>query len=168
MHIFLLDASALVKRYAPKPGDLLVDHLFASAARERLACLTLGAAEVAAVLVRKRNAGRLTSIQYAAALLRLRLEVIDALDFAKDPADDGPLLAALPFLDKYSLNATDALLLRIALDKAAFRRLTGDDVVLVTTDLRLARAAHAEGLLTFNPEMQTQADLDALLQDATP
>ena len=40
---------------------------------------------------------------------------------------------------------------------------TGDDLVLVTSDQRLLRAAQVEGVLTFNPETQTEGDLDALL-----
>ena len=39
----------------------------------------------------------------------------------------------------------------------------GDDLVLVASDQRLLRAAQAEGLVTFDPETQSQADLDALL-----
>ena len=38
-----------------------------------------------------------------------------------------------------------------------------NSLVLVVTDRRLLRAAQAEGLLTFDPETQTQAELDAFL-----
>ncbi len=38
-----------------------------------------------------------------------------------------------------------------------------DDSVLFTPDPRLLQVAQAEGLVTFNPETQTQADLDTLL-----
>jgi predicted nucleic acid-binding protein len=57
MPAFLLDASALVKRYANETGSAVVDYLFAHTARDRLMCLMLGAAEVAAALVRKPNGG---------------------------------------------------------------------------------------------------------------
>lgn len=66
-------------------------------------------------------------------------------------------------ITKHSINATDAMLLRSALDVVANLRARGDDLVLVAADRRLLRAAQIEGLLTLNPETQTTADLDALL-----
>jgi len=39
----------------------------------------------------------------------------------------------------------------------------GNQLVLVSSDQRLLKAAQAEGLFTFDPETQSQADLDALL-----
>ena len=55
-------------------------------------------------------------------------------------------------------------MLRSALDVATPLRVAGDDVVLVASDLRLLRAAEAEGLPTLNPETQTSAHVDALLR----
>jgi 3-hydroxyisobutyrate dehydrogenase-like beta-hydroxyacid dehydrogenase len=51
----------------------------------------------------------------------------------------------------------------MALDVATRRRAAGHDLVLMTTDPPLLRAARREGLTTFNPERQTQAELDALI-----
>jgi len=42
-------------------------------------------------------------------------------------------------------------------------RAGGNDLVLVAADHRLLKAARAEGVLAFDPEAQTQPDLDALL-----
>ena len=39
MNHFLLDASALAKRYHPENGLALVNHLFASVSNIRLSCL---------------------------------------------------------------------------------------------------------------------------------
>src|SRR5262245_30643899 len=105
MNRFLLDASALVKRYGPETGSPVVDHRFASATRDRLLCLMLGAAEVAAALVRKRNGGQITPAVFAMAMLRLRAEVLDAADFGKLPTDNALISASLPLLEKYSINA---------------------------------------------------------------
>jgi hypothetical protein len=60
-------------------------------------------------------------------------------------------------------NSTDALILRCALDKAVNLRHDGDDLILVSSDARLIRAAKAEGLPTFDPENDDQATLDALI-----
>ncbi|MDE0683951.1 MAG: hypothetical protein OXI63_13625 [Candidatus Poribacteria bacterium] len=59
-------------------------------------------------------------------------------------------------IETYSLNSVDAMVLRSALDVAAERRNIGDVLVLVASDQRLLRAAHAEGLQIFNPEQDSQ------------
>lgn len=163
MNRFLFDASALAKRYLVEAGTALVNHLFAQAGHNRLACLMLGAAEVVAALVRKRNSRLLTPAMFAAAMTELRAEVLSATDFLKLPSDNALVEASIPLIDRHAINATDAVLLRAALDLAYQLRAIGDELVLVASDQRLLRAAQAEGLLTFDPETQTQAALDALL-----
>lgn len=49
------------------------------------------------------------------------------------------------------------------LEVANVPRKAGDELVLVTCDARLLRAAQLEGLLRFNPELDTQTQLDALI-----
>ncbi len=163
MNAFLFDGSALVKRYSNEPGTALVNHLFARAPRTRLSCLMLGAAEVAAALVRKRNQGILTPAEYLTAAGELKAEVLDPVDFSKVPSDNALILASMRFLDRHAINATDAVVLESALQLAVPTRPTGNDLVLVTCDRRLLRAAQAEGLRAFDPENQTQAELDALI-----
>jgi predicted nucleic acid-binding protein len=164
MNSSLFDASALIKRYTNEVGAALVDHFFASADPTRLVCLMLGVAEVAAVLARKRNGGLITAPVFAAMMTQFRAEVIEAADFAKLPADNALINSSLALSDQYAINATDAIILRAALDLAAYLRLGGDDLVLVSSDQRLLKAAQAEGLLAFDPETQTEAALNALLR----
>lgn len=163
MNFFLCDGSALVKRYAPEPGTALMAHLFVRAPRTRLLCLMLGAAEAAAALVRKRNQGALIPAAFAMATAELRTEIVDAADFTKLASDNPTILASIPRSDTHAINATDAIVLEHALQLAPQLRAVGDDVVLVVSDRRLLRAAQAERLLTFDPETQTQAELDALI-----
>ena len=92
-----------------------------------------------------------------------RSEVIDAANFTKIPATDSLINAAAALVERHSLNAMDAVILRSVLDIVIALHATGDDLVLVTSDQRLLRAAQEEGVLTFNPETQTAGDLDALL-----
>jgi hypothetical protein len=77
-------------------------------------------------------------------------------------AGNGLVTTALPLIEADSINATDAIILRLALNLAARLRLAGNDLVLMASDQRLLRAAQSEGLLIFNPEVQSQAELDAL------
>jgi predicted nucleic acid-binding protein len=163
MNFFVFDGSALVKRYFPEPGTALVHHLFARASRDRLMCLMLGAAETAAALVRKKNQGAIDATMFLSATGRLKAEVLDPPDFLKLPSGNPLILASMRFLDRHAINATDAVVLEAALQLAVPTRAAGNDLVLVASDRRLLRAAQAEGLLTFDPENQTQSELDALL-----
>jgi predicted nucleic acid-binding protein len=163
MNRFLMDASALVKHYVPERGSALLHHLFARVAGDRLSCLMLGAAEVVAALVRKRNGGLITPATFAAAMAQLRVEVLNAADFTKLAADNPTINASLALLLRYPINANDGIVLQSALDFAARLQAANDGLVLAASDQRLLRAAQTEGLNTFNPETQSQADLDALI-----
>ncbi len=161
---FYVDASALVKRYVVESGTPLVNHLFQNVPAGHLICLTLGTLEAVAVFVRKKNASLLSPKEFFQALANLKSEIIDNADITKIMATDSLVNAAIPLLEKHSINATDAVILRSALDLAAHFRLTGHDLVLVTSDQRLMKAGQAEGLMTFDPETQSQATLDAQVQ----
>jgi predicted nucleic acid-binding protein len=163
VRFFYLDASALSKRYAPEPGSSLLDHLFASVPPDRLLVLNVGMAEVVSVLVRKRNAGKIPGADFTQAMVEFAAEVIRAPAIRKVVADDALVNDAINLIDVHAVNATDALILRSALNAVVHLRAVGDDLVLVASDQRLLRAAQAEGLVTFDPENQGQTDLDALL-----
>jgi predicted nucleic acid-binding protein len=128
-----------------------------------MAILSVGWAEVASILVRRRNSGRMTPAQYHFAVRQFRAEVGPAA--AVEIVDVTRLLAdrAVAFIERYSINSTDAILLRSALDLVTILRGRTNDLFLAAGDRRLLRAAQAEGLATFNPETQSAADLDALL-----
>ena len=161
--LYYLDASALGKRFAPEVGSQVVDYIFAKIAMDRLAVLSIGLLEVSSILVRKRNSGALTPASYVSAFALFDAELLKSTAIARVAAHDILVLHSLPFIDRYSLNATDAIVLRSALDLAANERAGGSDLVLVSSDRRLIAAAQAEGLLTFDPETQTTTELDALI-----
>jgi predicted nucleic acid-binding protein len=163
MNFFLLDDSALVMRYALEPGTDLIDHLFRRVARDRLACLMLAVAEVLATLVRRRRSGRLTPVLFQGAVIHLRAELLQATDFVRWPVDNDLILASLPFVERYRLGAVDSTLIRVALNAAQAHLTAGHDLVLLTTKATLRRAARQEGIVTFNPETQSQTELDDLL-----
>lgn len=163
MNTFLLDASALAKRYTLETGSQTIDRLFAQTLPEQLICLMLGAAEVASVLVRRRNAGMISSSVFGHAMARLRAEVVDLESFLTFTVSNDLILSAWTYMDRYSLNATDCAVLRLAVDLAADLRTQGDDLVLVASDQRLLRAAQSEGLATFDPETDDEARLETLI-----
>jgi predicted nucleic acid-binding protein len=160
---FYLDASALAKRYAPEPGSSLVDHLLTSVSANRLYLFNVGMAEVISILVRKRNAGAITAAVLSQASVDFDTEIVTSAAVHRITADDALVRRSLGFINTYAINGTDAIILRSALDTATGLRAAKDDLVLVASDLRLLRAAQAEKLMTFNPETESLADLNALL-----
>jgi hypothetical protein len=163
MNLFFLEARALAKRYITERGTDLLDHLFSRVKRERLACLLADVAEVTAMVVRRRQSGRLTGVLADAALLHLHLDTQPGTPMRKLVAGEADLRAAVPLVETYRLGGREGLVLQMALADATSCRTAGDDVVLLTTDRPLLRAARRERLTTFDPETQTQAELDALI-----
>ena len=152
------DASALIKRYAPEAGTPLINTAFDQVYPAHMTCATLGLLEVVSILVRKRNDGRLSQAAYDQALVDFRAEIIERAEFRLAALSDGVALSALNFIARHNLNATDAIVLRSALDLQQALLSAGDEVVLWTADKRLVRAAQREGLTTFDPETDTLDD----------
>lgn len=140
-----------------------MNYLFQEVPPRHMICLKLGTLEVIAIFVRRKNAHRMSLVGYQQAMINFRQEVLDMADIAKITATDAMIDAALPLVGRHSINATDAVILRSALDLASRLRITADDLILVTSDQRLMRAGQVEGLVTFDPESQDQVALDALL-----
>jgi hypothetical protein len=158
-----LDASALAKRYAPEPGTPLVNYLFHRVPLDRMYVFNVGIGEVMSMLVRKRNGGLLAAAAFNQAVIDFGVEIVNQASVRKVMADNALVNASLPLIQAHAVNATDALILRSAMDLAVALRATGHDLLLVASDLRLLTASQAEGLAAFNPERETQTDLDALL-----
>src|SRR5581483_1520459 len=163
MASFCLDGSALAKRYVPETGSALIDFLFENVPEQRLYVVNVGAAEVVCVLVRKKNAGTLSSADFSQAIVELESEIIRSAAKHLLSFDNAVVIDAFVHIVTHAINATDAIVLRVALDIAQHLRQQGDDLVLVASDQRLLRAAQAEGLVTFNPETQDQAALATLV-----
>ena len=158
-----LDASALAKRYAIEPGTATVNYVFQRIPTSRMMVLNVGVAEVLSLLVRKRNRGLLTDQEFTHSYADFEQETLLPKYPWKLEVSNDLTFAALPLIEKHSINSTDAIALRSALDVAALLRTAGHDLFLAASDQRLLRAAQAEGLATFDPETQTPADLVAIL-----
>ena len=160
---FFLDASALAKRYVPERGSALVHAIVENVPGDRLRFLNIGNGEIVSILVRKRNAGVISDAYFGQALVNLVSDIVRATDITKVSVTSRLVTASFPLIVAHSINSTDALILRSALAIARRLRRAGDDLVLVASDQRLLRAAQAENLTTFDPEMQDHAALAALM-----
>ncbi len=164
MYHFYFDASALVKRYIRETGSDKINFLFDNLPLNQLKCLTIGAAEVFWVCVRKKNDRRITLYEFTHAVANLNREVTsDSSNFRTDSVPDALVWASLNLVETYSLNSVDAIVLRSALETATELRRIDDTLVLVASDQRLLRAASNEGLLIFNPEIGTEETLKTWL-----
>ncbi len=156
MYYFYFDASALVKRYTNEIGSDAIDFIFENVELQQLRSLLFGAIEVFWILVRKRNDGRITHGQFSHATANLENEVIDTRsDFKTLSVSDSLVLTSIPLIDSHSLNSVDAVVLCSAKRIAADLEKTDDTLVLIASDKRLLKAAQQEGLLVFNPELDS-------------
>lgn len=160
MDYFYFDASALAKRYSDEPGTEIVNTIFETILPTRLMCLTIGATEAVSVLVRKRNDGRMSEPLVLQALINLYDEVINTPDFTTITADDSTVTDSIGFIIQHSINSTDAIVLVSALQIQFESQQRGDQLILVSSDQRLNRAAQQEGLEVFNPETDDENALN--------
>jgi predicted nucleic acid-binding protein len=162
VNYFYCDASAIVKRYVLEDGSELVNHLFNTVQHKRLVILTQGIGEICWALVRRRNAGLIPISLYQQAMHAMRLELLLGNATLCSVYDD-LIYTSFAYIERHSLNAADAVVLRSALDTATEVRNIGHQLVFVASDQRLIRAAQAEGLTTFNPETASEQDLANIL-----
>ncbi len=163
MQWIYFDASTLIKRYSQESGTSLLNEAFHRVPLNRMTCSTLGILEIISILVRKRNDGRLNQALFEQAMIEFRAEVIDHQDFAATSVNDALLLSALDLIAKHNVNATDAVILRSALDLKNTLQTEGDELMLWTSDRRLVRAGRLEGMTVFDPEQETVDRLHQLL-----
>lgn len=163
MFYFYLDASAVIKHYLVETGSPLVNHFFSTVERERLIMLTQGIGETLSALVRRHNAGALSDAAYQQASQAVRDELMTSERVQLKSTGNDLVFASLPLIEKHNINATDALVLRSALDAAVALRAAKHDLALLAADGRLLRAAQTESLAILNPETDTVAQLDALV-----
>ena len=163
MQWIYFDASALIKRYSQETGTSLVNEVFRRLPLSRMTCSTLGILEMISILVRKRNDGRLNQALFEQAMIEFRAEVIDHEEFSATSVNDALLLSALDLIAQHNVNATDAVILRSALDLKDALQAEDDELMLWTSDKRLVRAGRLEGITVFDPEQETVGHLSQML-----
>ena len=167
MNYFWLDANAIVKQYVPETGTPLINYLFTRVSLNQIFCLFDSMGEVYSAIARKANNAEITITAYNQAIQQFEMQFIRGGDVKKVNATENQKFAAWQFIgahpSAHNINTTDAHILRCALDKADELRTAGDNLILVSSDKRLLAATTKEGLLTFNPETDSQIYLDFLI-----
>lgn len=163
MNFFWLDASACVKRYIVEDGTSLINHLFTSVSLDKMFCLLEGVGEIISVIVRIKNRGGITTEGFNQTKRLFHDEIIHRDEVELVLPTQEQIVTSWGFIERHSLNSTDAILLQCALDRVSTLLPNGVNLILVSSDKRLLRAAQNEGLLTFDPEIDTQTVLDVLI-----
>ena len=163
MNFFWLDASAGAKRYVAEKGTPLINHLFIRVPLVRMIYFFEATGEIIFVFVRRRNEGKITTTRFNQVKQHFKTEFIERDEIGQVFPTEDQVTASWELIDQHSINSTDAILLQCALDRVSQLLPNGDNLVLVSSDKRLLRAAQNEGLLTFNPETDSQAALDVLI-----
>ncbi len=156
----LWDASGLTKRYIPEVGSAAVDALWDDVPTSQMVATFPGYAVVFWILLKKRNGGSLTAVEFVQAKSSLRLDIIGDVDFVLLPIDIGDVLAGIDLTERHNLNSAAAGILAAFL---RYAQASGDRCLLIAADRRLLRAAATEGLATLNPELLSLADVPAFL-----
>jgi len=157
---YFLDASALVKRYMPENGSELINQLIENVQNNRLFLLIITFGEVISIFVRKRNGQQILDTEYCQAVVDFNNEFLNNTEITIQSVTDDLVRNSLSLIESYSINATDAIILECALGLDCELRAKDDDLVLVTTDIRLSNAAKSSGLKVWNLETDSQLDLE--------
>ena len=140
-----------------------MNYFFESVPLHRMMCLFEGGGEVIFVFNRRRNESKITATRFNQIKHLFLTEVIYQIAVVKVFPTKNQIGRSWDFIERHSINSTDAILLQCALDRTHELRANGDNLVLVSSDQRLLNAARNEGLFTFNPEIDNQDALDILI-----
>ena len=163
MNYFWLDANAIAKRYVVENGTPLIKHFFDNVSAKRIICLFDSMDETRFVIAKKRNEGKITLSEFHKAIQQFEDEVVNSTEVVQVHATVNQKKAARQLIHDYPINSTDAYILQCALDVTKELQANGNDLVFVSSDKRLLKAAEKEKLLTFNPETDSQTNLDILI-----
>lgn len=163
MNYFWLDANAIVKQYINEEGTCLINHFFTCVSFNRIFYLFDSIGETRSAIVRKRNDGTISTAEFDQVIQQFEIEFIYRAEVENVSATEDQKRDAWQLIDAYSINSSDADILRCALDKADELRTAGGNLIFVSSDKRLLKAAEKEGLLTFDPITGNQTDLDVLI-----
>jgi len=163
MYYFYLDASAWGKRYVTEAGTHLISRLLDTVPKKQIFASILAIGELVSILIRKKNSRLISETIYLKSISAFYADVTEKSAIILQSVPDDQVWASLSFIQQYSINATDAIILRSALNIADTLRVLSHDLVFVTSDIRLANSAQSSKLVVWNPEKDDQSSLEKLI-----
>jgi predicted nucleic acid-binding protein len=157
---FWLDASAVVKRHVLEDGTSNMQYFFNHVTPERMMlCMSATVGEVIFVLGRRIK----DKTRFNQEKQLFEVEVSQHPQVTKVYPTNIQIDASLQFIEPYSINNADAIILQCTLDNANELRTDGHDLILVSSDGDFLKAARSEGLRTFNPATNKLGYLQTLI-----
>lgn len=154
MPFYFLDSSAIVKYYVSEPGSEWVRRIVNSADNTCFVA-NISVAEVAAALGRLQRNGLLGQRFVQITVSRLKDELRQRL-FLDHPVDHTTIEIAANLAVQYPLKGYDAIQVASAL---LAQQITNAELILVSGDQQMLRAAKQEGMVTDDPKDHTNEDL---------
>lgn len=158
MDYYFLDASALAKRYIPEVGTSSFKELINRVQGSFFIILILAFGELMSIFVRKKNNKIISKTAYEQVIVEFEKEFLNNSEILIQSVTDELVKKSLSLIELYSINATDAIILESALRIANELREIGDNLILITADIRLYDAARTSGLKVWNPEIGSLSD----------
>ena len=163
-HVYL-DASALVKRFRHELGSEVVNDTIERVSSDdarRLVVSILTTSETLSILNRRRNEAQ---IPLSVFILSLRGVIRELKSFSHYLViDDHLILASAKYTIKHNINSADAIHLAILLSLQKTLRQSDDELICMTADKRLARAARTESITVVDPELHSLTQVRALIE----
>ena len=147
---YLVDSSALVKRYVNETGSVWLSGLISPAAGHDIYIARITTVEVIAALTRRARGGSIAAVDASAACLLLRSDLSHDYEIVEMTAM--LLDRAMTLAETYGLRGYDAVQLAAACEVNAFCAAHGlPPLTLVSADSELNTAATGEGLPVDDP-----------------
>jgi predicted nucleic acid-binding protein len=148
--VYLLDSSALVKRYVAETGTAWIQALAVPSAHNSLLISRITWVEVLSALARRQREGSLPPASVIRAIQSFRYDL--DTQYRVVEVDRELAEAAGKLVSKHPLRAYDAIQLASALRvQPAFTRSRSTSLIFLAADNRLLANAQAEGMVTDNP-----------------
>lgn len=150
MAAFVLDTSAVVKRYVQEAGTAWVRRIADPAAANLIYLARITDVEFTSAVIRRQRGGNLPAADAVATLMQFRQDLVQAYRIIE--VTPALLLAARSLAERQGLRAYDAVQLAAAVELNARRIAAGTGTItLVSADQELNAAALAEGLTVDDP-----------------
>jgi hypothetical protein len=151
---YLLDTSALIKRYHPEIGSQRVDELFETPEARRFIA-DLAVIELHSTLAKKVRTGEMDKRQFDHALAQFSNDYNERLFWViriGDALKEKAIQLLLKHAPSRALYTLDALHLAVAIGLQKER----GPIHFITADERLGKIAKLEGIAVINPEKEEE------------
>lgn len=147
---YLVDTSALAKRYVSEVGTAWVEHLLIPTSGNRAFISRLAAVELISAVTRRERGRTLTAVNADTARADFRSDLVDEYQVVE--VSESIVERAMELAEAHGLRGSDAVHLPTALETNVVRRAAGlPPLSVISSDIELNAAAAAEGLAVDDP-----------------